>query len=468
MNTSKSNASRKVAPTQERKIIDVSQSDLRGLISLQSKIRGRLWRMRYDNFCSSTGIHAGNGDSISYTAEFFFWWNAAMQGALVYLLFWAFFTVEKTTPEILTQECADFYSGPAVAKKGFVGLSSDAQFPPNVTCSAEIVAQQSMERIEGGKQFSSPIQNYPHFSGLGRQVVIGFHGSLGSIIFLLTPFAVNDAFVRTKLLRSMARSEEKLFARFGKWGPKLANIHHYLLAIQMTTGVIAAAPPWFKRGLTMYKWYAIGPGFSLPLYLQFMALGSLGFASLSQFIFLRFYGLNCPSRRRWQMSGLALSNGVTLVLCILCVIAYFLYVFPFDPQVAYLIVFCVQVPIIFVFAVKAQEYWNAPTLSERLYQWQEMMNRCCWISLFISISTFLANVALRIQFQLAAAIVYLICNVVLIYSSWWMQHVRVVERGKKDIGSLSAIDYHISEGIGKIDNHISEGVSKIRRISATK
>ena len=255
---------------------------------------------------------------------------------------------------------------------------------------------------------------------------------------------------RKHVLITILFTTMQLFARFGKWGPKLANIHHYLLAIQMTTGVIAAMPSWFKRGLTMYKWYAIGPGFSLPLYLQFMALGSLGFASLSQFIFLRFYGLNCPSYRKWQMTGLALSNGVTIVLCILCVTAYFLYVYPFDPQVAYLIVFVVQVPIIFVFAVKAQEYWNAPTMSERLYQWQEMMNRCCWISLFISISTFLANVALRIQFQIAAAIVYLICNIVLIYSSWWMQNVRVVERGKKDIGSLSAIDYHISKALGKV------------------
>ena len=40
--------------------------------------------------------------------------------------------------------------------------------------------------------------------------MIGFHGSLGGILFLLTPFAVNDALVRTKLLRSMARSEEKV------------------------------------------------------------------------------------------------------------------------------------------------------------------------------------------------------------------------------------------------------------------
>ena len=138
----------------------------------------------------------------------------------------------------------------------------------------------------------------------------------------------------------------------------------------------------------------------------------------------------------------------------MCCVAYFIYVYPVDSQVAYLFVFLVQMPIVFIFASKAKEYWNAPTMSERLYQWQEMMNRCCWISIFTSFSTFLANIFLRVQLQIGGAVIYLVCNTVLIYSSWWMQNVRIVHRGKTDVGGFSAIDHHIHRGARSLSQKI--------------
>ena len=87
------------------------------------------------------------------------------------------------------------------------------------------------------------------------------------------------------------------------------------------------------------------PGFSLALYLQLMPIVSLVADSLSQLTFLTLYPLAVPKSRSYQVDLMLNCSDLTVLINAIVVVFYVVYVYPFDGDVAYGIVFFVQVPL---------------------------------------------------------------------------------------------------------------------------
>ena len=276
------------------------------------------------------------------------------------------------------------------------------------------------------------LHRFPHFEGLLWQIGVVAHLITGSILFLLFPCAANDIRQREKLLSNMSNAAEKLHYPFGVWGPRLALFHHYLLILQCTFGLLLGTKRYIKRGFDAEKWYAF-EGFKLDLYLQFFALAALGAVSISQVVLLRIYGLDFDGKTRsCHKSLLYFTNFISLAVEFLSPMCYFYYCFPTNPDPAFAVMFLIQCPLCAVFTQRAMSFWEHKSFGDRLFMWQAAINRGAIVCLFISSPTFLANVFMRMNFQLGTGVAYLIGNVAWIYTSWYMDKVLKVRGHEED------------------------------------
>jgi hypothetical protein len=185
------------------------------------------------------------------------------------------------------------------------------------------------------------------------------------------------------------------------------------------------------RGLTLARWNPFWPNFemSLQLYLQFVLLGSVCLDSIAQYFLLRIYGPTCPSKYAWQMRFLFVSEGLTFVVCLMGVLIYTLMIEPLEPNWVYVFIFCFQLPLFCLYATRNFHYWFQCNAHGRLVRWQSQMNRNSAIMCHVSLSTFSANLFLRMGVPLMVAVIYALCDIgLLLYVLYIENHLGKVQK----------------------------------------
>jgi hypothetical protein len=419
------------------------------IIRLQTKFRTRLtWRL-YQNFLRDTSplIQSQNHKSkLTCVGGTVVVWSFITNIWLLLMLLWGMYSASYP-PKSLSAN--DFqYSRIGNLKKEYwdnvescpyQGTSNVCAFNTTGNPFSPAVRQQQIYENQKDSNVIDPpavrftlLHHFPHFEGLIWQIGVVAHLSTGCILFFLFPFAANDIRQREKILGNMSNAAQKLHYPFGKWGPNLALLHHYLLLLQCTFGLLLGTKRYIKRGFNAEKWYAF-EGFKLDLYLQFFSLAALGAVSISQVVLLRIYGLDFEGKSRiCHKSLLYFTNLISLAVEFLSPLCYFYYCFPMNPDPAFAAMFIIQCPLCAVFTQRAMSFWEHKSIGDRLFMWQAAINRGAIVCLFISSTTFLANVFMRMDFQLGTGVAYLIGNVMWIYTSWYMDKVLKVRGHEED------------------------------------
>eukprot|EP00944_MAST-04C_sp_MAST-4C-sp1_P006471 g6471.t1 len=444
---------------------------VRMIIRLQALFRSRVvWRL-YANFYRQTMFFRGIKPSrVTAIGTLFVLWAVTINVYLLCLCLWGISTAKTPVgiPSKVDLQLSHLSSRASWQDPNTCAYKSKSNScdGPNVSASAMysqvIRDQQILENHDGNEppRFSL-MQKFPHFEGPLWQAGVIAHCFNGSILLLLFPFVFNDIIVRRDLLKSMANAEDKLKKRFGVWGPKLSDTHHILLGIQMTLGLVLASFRFFKRGFDVYKWYAF-VGFQLDLYLQFIALGALAAVSLANVVVLRLYGLDFKGFRSWQRHTLRWVNILSILIQILCTVSFFALCFPVSQDVGFLLAFLFQIPICTFFSFRNITFWGYEQISDRMFLWQTAINRGAMCCVFISFTTFIANVTMAIGFVPGAGIAYLIGNVGWIYGSMQMDEVakkRGYGKNDAELYSTEGVKAVIEEGVETIE----EGVDAIEK-----
>ena len=220
----------------------------------------------------------------------------------------------------------------------------------------------------------------------------------------------------------------------------LAALHHLVLLVQVSLGLVAACWRLHQRGAHYSRWRVHGKSFDFALYLQFVPLLNVFADAISHSFFWHTHPHPAPSAgsaarrgRMWQRSVLQVMNWSTLLFNPLCSVVYFVFSFPHTHDVAMAVVFVVLVPIFVQYSLRnfmmssVHRYLTAYGLftkeTEAMHQhlWLEMTTRQSLICLYLSLSTFLLNVAMRFEWAVhvrgsrvsGQAIVILACELLL-------------------------------------------------------
>jgi hypothetical protein len=275
------------------------------------------------------------------------------------------------------------------------------------------------------------MQNYPHYEGSGFSALVGMHCILGTLLFCLAIPSVIQLWHRSKLLSKLVNVEETMEKFWGKNGNKFTLAHNHLLGVQVTIGLLAATMRFKQRGFDINAWFALKPGFTLPLYLQIMTMGVVVIDSLSQWIFLRimgydmtksWFGVACV----WVFS---VNNVLTMYTQFYCIATYVQYVAPYWPSSTYGFVFMVQMPLFILYGMINIASWfsilycqKSRSTEKKVVLWMEIQARHCAILLHISFTTFLANVGLR-TFKPLALVGYVVGDIALLNFALWTKLV---------------------------------------------
>lgn len=215
------------------------------------------------------------------------------------------------------------------------------------------------------------------------------------------------------------------------WLRKATLCHHLLMVSSVSFGLLGGCMKMLLRGLTLARWNPFWPNFemSLQLYLQFVLLGSVCLDSIAQYFLLRIYGPTCPSKYAWQMRFLFVSEGLTFVVCLMGVLIYTLMIEPLEPNWVYVFIFCFQLPLFCLYASRNFTYWFQCNTHGRLARWQSQMNRNAAIMCHVSLSTFSANLFLRMGVPLMVAVIYALCDIgLLLYVLYIENHLGKVQK----------------------------------------
>jgi hypothetical protein len=266
--------------------------------------------------------------------------------------------------------------------------------------------------------------------------------------------AVFETIYRSRMMakiQSMTAAEAKKDSLFCGIGVRVSVLHHHLLAVQISIGLTAASVRFLKRGADVLKWVAVRPGFSLSLYLQFMCIAALCIDATVQYVYMSVHGFrkfpkisaqgNKKKKKlllpKWEPMYFSISGGATVTIQVLCTYIYCVYVNPYDEQLAYLIVFCLQVPVFFFYALDNSYFWfenhlgilNVLDLNKQLVAWLNILTRHCSIMPYLSITATLANVTLRLaradfKYSQGPAVVYAVSDVLLVVFVFYLEAVR--------------------------------------------
>lgn len=404
----------------------ISWDTLQMVILLQSRFRAKItWRL-YNNFFRHVSMFpklSRNKNTAIGTLVVI--WAMLVNFFLLAIVIWGIFNTQNIDHRVPTSN--DIQLSNIQNKENWLNL----QYCPyqgitqncdginkTISFSPEVREYQLFENNHGTltPRFSL-MQQFPHFEGFWWQIGVISHLIIGLFLFLLFPFVFNDILVHVGLLNNMANSEQKLTKMFGKCGPKLSHLHHYLLGIQMTLGLVIASFRFHKRGFDVYKWYAF-VGFSLDLYLQFIGIAALGAVSVANAIVLSTYGLDFKGFRKWQKFVLRWINVISVIIQILCTITFFVLSYPISKDIGFLIVFCLQIPICIFFSIRNITFWAYDSIGDRLFLWQAALSRSAMCCAFISSTTFLANVLMRMGYMPGVGLSYLVGNALWLYGSW--------------------------------------------------
>ena len=132
---------------------------------------------------------------------------------------------------------------------------------------------------------------------------------------------------------------------------------------------------------------------------QFFPLVNVAADCISQYIVLHVHPVRFPKNRWWQPVLISMSCDLTTVSNLWLCALYFKYVQPFDSDVAYTIVFLLQVPIFWSYGLQNNFFWwsrvEALDLgvdpAERVMTWQAQTVRQVLIACYVSFTTYLAQ-----------------------------------------------------------------------------
>ena len=345
---------------------------------------------------------------------------------------------------------------------GELGLPSSCASARDLTGLEPPSVSSQFEYESRGSDTNNPrytlLQHYPYYDGLLFTVLTRAHLICVPPLFFSALFAVGEAIQRSRAMKgmqSMSRSDVKrMFAgSLCGFGRPAALLHNHLLAVQISLGLVSASVKFLNRGIDIPKWLAVRPGFSLCLYLQFMCIASVNMDATVQYVYMSVNGFRKFSKAsktessyissfklkkiRWEPLYFRVSGVATLAIQVLCVYIYCFYVHPYCEEVAYLIVFCIQLPPFFFYGLSNSYFWfedhvgslGVLDLNKQLVTWQNILTRHTAIMPYLSISTTLANISLRAankNFNLSRgpAIVYLVCDVSLVIFIFYLEAIR--------------------------------------------
>ena len=349
--------------------------------------------------------------------------------------------------------------------------------------------------LDGHMEQSSPVQ-YSHFGqdcdwggsefnktglrtlyhtfpiSVGREFFAGFtivHLVNAHLLFVLFFFGAFRVFRRTfghrpRAVRVCGRSLQVDTALL---------LHNFFLALQITLGLISGGYKLQRLGVSFECWWVITPSFKLDLYLQFISLGGMSVYCIMQSFALRtigFLDVNPPSRRNpllvgwrvWRLVAVLVCNILSMVWSLAVLIIFFVFVRPYDPSNhAYLIVFCIQVPIFVSYSALNLRYWTLSSQTEKLLRWQRQMNRSSAMCLYVTISTYLANVGLRTRWLPLPGITYGICDVLL------AAYLLLNERKHQPwLSKLLRCARRESHGLQEVSQEVSQRVQSLVRVQS--
>lgn len=415
------------AQTDRALVVPATSTSMNAAIKIQAFVRRRRFNKAYRNLLAQRNntscLDAADWCSRAH-GDFALGWMCVMKLGIAALLIYSLVTtiVEGDTWQIdATKMLKQADKENKCFRPPIVNSTRCTRegWPVGIFVPAKIGAQYNYESDFGKKTAKHTwLQNYPYFEGFQFTIAIRVHLITACILFALSPFVVREIWMRYRSQQALVTSVEEPLAHdvwLDNHAPWMSLTHHHLLMVQVTMGMICAGTRLVKRGFSVENWSAVQPGFTLALYLQFSALTVMVLDSIAQLLFLRIYALSVPSSREWQIKVLDKMGDLTVALQIMCLLLYFVYDLPFGADIAYVFVFFIQTPLTVVFGIRNDEYWQALPLSERLINWQSQLNRHAAVLVYVTITTFLANIGLRLGMPVLTGVVYLVADVVIFY-----------------------------------------------------
>lgn len=190
----------------------------------------------------------------------------------------------------------------------------------------------------------APIEGNVYFEGSLWGALINAHRVGAYVLVALSVPAAADVLLRFFRRAGGANGDEAEDDVHPRVVKGLANLHHLLLVPHILFGLAAASVRLLRRGFAYGRW---ATGFGLPLYLHFVPLINIVVDALAMHAVQSTWSQRPPSsRERWVRSVTSVMSGASFYLNMLVVPScFFIFVWPYDRDVAFLLVFVFLVPL---------------------------------------------------------------------------------------------------------------------------